>query len=218
MAVKVLTGLNIRMSVCTHGKYEERMKNRKYLVLGMAALLLALCIPAQADLLGTTVTGSLKFDGNINNYFDPAHAFVPAGYLNAAGTTVTIASPAVEFGFDDGFNLDTANFTGAQLTITDVVEQSGQTDFNVTMTFTDAAFAGMNVVELGDVFPNGGFTAALAGDVLTLTWAGGAVNPGTLTATYALTAVPEPASIAFFGTILAGIGATIRARRRRSES
>jgi len=38
--------------------------------------------PAAADLIGSSVTGSLEFSSSPNNYYDPALGFVPDGYLN----------------------------------------------------------------------------------------------------------------------------------------
>ncbi len=52
-------------------------------------------------MIGTSVTGELLFDGDPAELLDPANLEVPGGYLNTAGTTVTISDPAVEFGFQD---------------------------------------------------------------------------------------------------------------------
>ena len=70
--------------------------------------LLCLMLPrsAWADVVGTTVTGSLDFDSDNINFYVPAIGFVPAGYQNSAGAqdsnTVVIVG-GNEFGFDDGF-------------------------------------------------------------------------------------------------------------------
>jgi len=127
-----------------------------------------------ATLVGTQVTGALYFPGYPNNYFDPAHGLVPAGYLNVAGPTVTIASNAVEFGYADGTVTITADFTRAQLVVTDNPQLTGH--YNpIQMDFTNAAFS--NLTTVSDSFP-GGMTGSLSGDVITLNWAGGDVTNG----------------------------------------
>ena len=93
----------------------------------MATLLAVAPTCRAAGVTGTSVTGNLFFGSLPNNYFDPNNGFVPSGYLNTAGTTVSIASPAVEFGFNDGLNFDTANFSAFQFTLEDSVE-SGPAD------------------------------------------------------------------------------------------
>lgn len=163
-------------------------------ILAIAAVAFFVCRPASAGLIGTSVTGSIMFDGNSTNYFDPAFGYVPPGYLNTAGTTVTIAEPAIEYGFLDGANQDTANFTASQLIVTDTVFSGAS---NWTMTFTDTAFTGASFSKVSDTFTNGGVTGILVGDTITLTWAGTNSADGLLTATFdvATSAVPEPSSI-----------------------
>jgi hypothetical protein len=153
--------------------------------------------------------------GNPLNYFSPANGSVPpTGYLNSSGTTVTIAEPAIEFGAVFPANTDTANFTATQLIVTDIVNSTG-TNIPFTMTFTDAGFSGLVLSKLSDTFVNGGMAAALAGDILTLTWAGGPVNPGSLQAVYSLTtsSVPEPSS---WMLLIAGAAAFLCFRARRA--
>jgi hypothetical protein len=141
-----------------------------------AAILFVTSGPVRAaTLVGTQVTGSLDFIGYMRNFFDPANGGVPAGYLNAAGTTVTISSNAVEFGFSDGTATVTADFTGTQLIVTDQPLRTGQ--FNpMQMVFTDSAFT--NLSAASDSFPNGGLSGSLAGAVITLNWSGGNLTNG----------------------------------------
>lgn len=186
-------------------------------LLGLAAVagVLATAAPANAQLLGSQVTGSLNFNGGANNFFDPANGFVPGGFLNTAGPTVTIAEPAVEFGFDDGANLDTANFTATQLIIRDVVNGAGASPWS--MTFISTAFLGATLVEDSDSFPTGGATASLVGDTITVNWAGLPEGAADFSAVYNIrfaggAAAPEPGSLALLG---AGLGmAGLVARRR----
>jgi hypothetical protein len=169
-------------------------------ILAVAALAFLACRPASADLIGTSVTGTLNFDGNGVNYFDPARGFVPSGYLNAAGITVTIAQPQIEFGYMDASNLDTANFTSNQLIVTDTVTLG---TLNWTMTFTDTAFAGLSFTKVSDTFTNGGVTGTLVGDTITVAWpAGTGTDDGLLTATFNVGSVPEPSAIVMVCTAI----------------
>jgi hypothetical protein len=166
-----------------------------------------------SGLTGSSVTGSLMFNGNPTNYFDPANGYVPSGYLNTMGPTVTIQAPAVEFGFDDTTNLDLTNFSASQFTVEDVVENSsGNAPF--TMTFTDSAFMGMTFNKVSDSFPNGGLTYAVTGDTITINWAGGPVNTNDdYTSTF--TVVPEPSTWATALVGLGLLGCALRFRRTR---
>jgi hypothetical protein len=163
--------------------------------------------PADASLIGLSVLGEINFGGPGPNFFDPANGFVPAGFLNTASATVVIADPAQEFGFQDGANRDTADFTGTQLIVTDQVFTGAA---NWIMRFTSAGFAGARLTELVDSFPSGGVTATVVGNVITLTWAG-TNAPGSFRAVYDVAAVPEPGTMLLVGS---GLAAALRARRR----
>src|SRR5262245_5221034 len=173
-------------------------------------MVVATATPAPAGLIGLSVTGQLNFSGGGTNYFDPANGFVPAGFLNTVSPTVVIADPAQEFGFQDGANRDTADFTGTQLIVTDQVLAGGVNN-SITMRFTSAGFVGATLTEIADSFNAGGMTASVVGNVITLTWAGGAVTPGTFRAVYDVATVPEPATMLLVGS---GLAAALRARRR----
>lgn len=192
---------------------QNRRRNATFLVLSFGLSLLPLHAHANG-LIGTSVTGGLFFNGGATNYFSPANGYVPSsGYENSAGATVTIASPAVEFGAQFPTNTDLANFSATQFTLEDVVSASGSNDASLTMTFTDTAFAGEAISQVSDSFPNGGLTVSLSGDTITAHWAGGAVNPNDdYTSTVVLAAVPEPATWAAAGV---GAGALALAMRRK---
>jgi hypothetical protein len=180
----------------------------------MRALILIglLCIAstAWAGLIGTSVTGSLLIGGNPPNYYDPAYTYVPAsGYLNSSpgGPTVTIAEPAIEFGFADGANTDKTNFTNTQLIFTDASLYPGNAAY--TLTFTDSAFNDISLVSTTFA----GMTYSINDDTHTI-----AINipafdfVGTQTATFNIAsgggggATPEPATLWLFGAGLALMG------------
>lgn len=190
---------------------------KKFVLLALVTTVaLAVARTSQAaGVIGTSVTGSLNFNGGSTNYFDPSNGFVPAGYLNQSGTTVSIASPAVEFGFDDGFNTDTANFSAFQFTIEDSVAGDGGAGA-FTMTFVDAAFSGLTLNQATDFFP-GGLSYSLVGSTITINWAGGPVLGGDdYTSTFTLAAVPEPSTWALLG--FGAVGAGVVALRRRQTA
>ena len=166
---------------------------------------------AKADLIGTSVTGSLQFGGSGTNSFDPANGFVngpfgtyPGGSLNAAGTTVTISGTATEFGFMDTTNTDSADFTGTQLTVTDVTRVGSN---SATYTFTDTAFNSLSLVS--NSFP-AGFTYSLSGDTITVNTPLFFSAAGTYQAVFNVNSgstVPDTGStLLLMGVGLAGIG------------
>jgi hypothetical protein len=118
-----------------------------------------------------------------------------------------VIGPWTEFGFLDGFNRDTADFTGTTLMVRDE-SVGGAADWK--MTFTNLGFAG--VTEIADTFPSGGVNAVLNGDTLTLTWAG-TFTPGDFRAAFELASIPEPAPTAMAGLLFVGaVGYAIRRR------
>lgn len=172
------------------------------------AALAAATHPLLADGIGTSVSGSLTFGGGTINYFLTANGFVPAGYGNSTSNPTTIGS-GIEFGFEDGANTDTADFTGTTLSIKDV-DVAGAVNFE--MDFTDAAFAGFTQLTNAS-----GFTYSFSGDTLKVFYAGTS-TPGTYTTTFSYTtaaataaATPEPSGLILMGTGALGIiGATRR--------
>lgn len=168
---------------------------------------------AHAQLLGASVNGSMQFAGAGVNYFDPANGFVPAGFSNTAPGTnvVTIAEPAIEFGFDDDSNRNTANFTGSTLTLTD--QASPGINTSVTYRFSSAVFVGLSLSELSDTFENGGATGTLVGDTITIVTPQ-FVSGGTFTAVYSLTAAaPEPGTLAQLALGIFAGGIILRQRK-----
>jgi len=195
------------------------MRNLSSTFLSVAILLSVVALPGNAALVGTSVSGSLAFDGDPSNYFDPGYGFVPtSGYLNAAGTTVTISNGAVEFGFDDGSSRISADFSGNQVTLNDLIETAEPTN-SFQLVFTDPAFAGQSLSSVSDTFPIVSYSAV--GDVITFNYAGGTPTVGqNLTATFnfAPTPVPEPSTA---GTLSISVLATLAfflARKRSLSS
>ena len=176
---------------------------KKLLIVSLAVMSVA---SANAQLLGAGIFGNMMVGGNSTpNYFDPANGFVPAGYLNTAGPSVTIANPAKEFGYDDGLNLDEADFTANTLTLRDI-SQGGS--IPVKYQFSCNAFIGLTCTQISSTFPS--ITKTLVGNLLTID-APTIGAAGTYTAVFQFTAVPEPASIAAVGL---GLAFLIRRRRK----
>jgi hypothetical protein len=169
----------------------------------LAALLLASSMPASA----VTITGVMDIFGS--NYFDPANGFVPAGYGNQSGTSVVIGS-GIEFGFDDGANLDTADFTNTSLTISDLTGPNhNSVPISYSFTADVAGFFG-NLHLVSSSLPG---TYSVSGNTLTYN-ADAISDSGTRSVVFSFSggAVPEPASWAMF---IGGFGLIGGAMRRR---
>ena len=169
--------------------------------------LLCLMLPtsARADLVGTTVTGSLDFDADGLNFYNPAMGFVPAGFQNsvgAQGSNTVVIVGGNEFGFSDGINTDVTSFSGTGFTFTQTSIIPGK-NINIILTMTDPAFTGVSLIS--STFP--GLTFAISGDQITVDIPDITVSAGeVLTASFNATstsAVPEPST---YGLMLIGFG------------
>jgi hypothetical protein len=168
-----------------------------------------------AAVIGSSVTGGLFF-GTLNQ-FDPVNGNVPTGFSNytSGGLTVTIAEPAIEFGFNDTANFDTVNITATQIIITDVrtgplASVASSSPFKITL--TDTSFPD-GITQLSNSFDSSAFT--LSGSTFTFN-SFGTSQPATYTAVFDFAAaVPEPSTWAMMILGFAGIG--FMAYRRKSK-
>ena len=163
---------------------------------------------AHADLIGTSVDGTIAFAGFPQNFFNPLNGLVPAGYGNSAGLPVTVGS-GIEFGLSDDNLLYTFDFSGTTLTVTNTVGVASPENAFVA-SFTDTGFAGLNLSTLSNTMA--GLTASLSGNVLTVNFAGhltpatvvGNVGTGVFSLAAASTGtpgvVPEPSTLALLGS------------------
>ncbi len=192
---------------------------------GLAAVV-ALASPAHASLVGQQILGSLKFQGDSKDYFDPANGLVPAGYGNVTGPLVTVAGLGHSFGFEDVAILDGSNFSnfsGADSFLDLATRSMGPGLKSWEQTFTSVAPGLFNTLTLVSNSYSG-LTYSLVGDTITLDWGG---SPGGPSIAYDARfivhrdaevppppGVPEPASWALMILGFGGIGAALRRRRR----
>jgi hypothetical protein len=190
-------------------------------------------IPGWASVLdGTSVNGNLATAGGAGiNFYDIGAAspqnplFVPLPYLNHYGPTVVINGIDTEFGWcacggTGGTHTSaTADFTDTGLTVTSYSDYSWQ--YGWIQTFTDTAFAGLSINKTLDGYSNGGVSALIVGDVLTLTWLGQNGSEGPYTADFSFSgasATPLPAALPLFASGLGVFGLLARRKKRKAAA
>jgi hypothetical protein len=180
-------------------KYERRNTIIKLLKLHVtlwaaAALLLGASFPARADLITSSVTGSLTYLGGSTNYWN--------------GPSTVQIGPGVEFSYSDPLGDMTANFSGSALTVAEngLLSRAGFTE-----TFTDSAFAGLSVIAA-----DSGLNYSLVGNTLTVSFSTPATNySGNIT--FGPSAVPEPSLTILLVAALGGMVLLAGRFRRVSE-
>lgn len=154
-----------------------------YLFMGLALLAPGI---ARADFTGQTINGTLAFGPNGGyggQYWNPSSVVVPGSFF-----------------YQDSANIDTAAFSGTQLTVTDQVF-GGANGWEMTFAAPGMPFTVLNLVS-SNFAP--GITYNLAGGVITLDWVGVLTSGQTLSAVFDITStpnpVPEPSAFALLGT------------------
>jgi len=164
----------------------------------------------RADGIGQPVTGTLNLPllGS-TNWFNGVFGFVPPGYGNFGTSAPVTIGAGTEFGFSNGVDLITANFTGTTLTVTDACVVAGCANTAFHATFFSPYILGYSVQSVA--FPDGVFFNFVGGTLLTIDSLGSATGKGgTLTFTYS--SVPEPGT---FGLLATGVLGAAGAFRRR---
>jgi PEP-CTERM motif len=161
-----------------------------------------------ATVIGSSVTGGLFFANPTINQFDPVNGKVPTGFSNYTSgvPSVTVAEPALEYGYNDTANFDTVNITATQIIITDVrtgPSASVASGSPFTITLTDTAFPD-GITQSSNSFDSIAFT--LIGSTFTFN-SFGTSQPATYTAVFGFAAaVPEPSTWAMILLGFAGLG------------
>ena len=189
-------------------------RNKLLGTLVMAAVASFICGTANA----TDITGSIYFNGGFTtNGYAPQDGGVPPGYGNETSNTVTVG-PGVEFGFQDVYNRDTADFTGSTLVLEDTVLSVGASPWQQTFVSSTPGYFDGVALESSSFSPD--ISYSLAGDTLTVDWAGeyetgSADYEATFSLPAEVSAAPEPASWALMIAGVGMIGLTFRQARRR---
>ena len=127
------------------------MKLKHRMAAALAAVSMATASPAAADLIGTSVSGSLTASGALGNLFDPNLDSDPNWGNFASPNNVVISASQVEFGFAElgGVDTITADFTGNAVDIFFFLGHGGEYGAAFTLQFTDTAFLGLTVNPMG---------------------------------------------------------------------
>ena len=161
---------------------------RILLLAGTALMGVSVSIAAAVPANATAITGSISFSGGFaSNGYDPASGGVPSGYGNTGSNTVSVG-PGVEFGFQDQYNRDTADFSGSNLVLTDNVLSAGASSWQQHFVAdTPGYFSGISLAA-SSFMPS--LTFSSDANSLTVNWGGEySTAPATFSATFNLAGV-----------------------------
>ena len=188
--------------------------------LGLATVAVVATLASVPQANATDITGSIYFDqGFVNNGYDPSNGGVPPDYGNENSDKVVVG-PGVEFGFEDSYNRDTADFQGLTLVIEDQVLSTGAGPWQQTFTADTAGYFDNATLLTSSFSPD--ISYSVSGDTLTIDWPGEYYSGSAdFKATFAIpnggtiSAAPEPASWALMIAGVGMVGLSFRAAKRR---
>ena len=178
-----------------------------------------------SQLLGASVSGNLEIlAAPAANFFERTYGYSLSSSTayQTNSTTVTIADPAVEFGFQESNNVASLDFTDTQLIFNEVTTAPNIPVHAFRITFTSSAFNGLALTKLQDNFYSGGLTATLTNDTLVITNPGSeGIAQGEYGAVFQFAPIPtpEPGTIVMAVSALPiGLGVWMQRRRRAGKN
>jgi hypothetical protein len=166
-----------------------------------------------ADGFGLPVSATLTLPHlSDTNWFNGEFGFVPAGYGNFATHEAIAIGNGTEFGFANGVDLITANFTADTFTLTDSCVVAGCVNSPFQVTFANPGILGYNARYVnfsGGVLFNDVSDFGSESKVLVIRSLGNPDGSGG-TLKFGYSAVPEPGTFGLMATGILGAAGAVR--------